>query len=50
MFIKNYKDFLFEVRDKKHEPAGEKTENDHKKGNHEGPLVNASLSQGSSRR
>ena len=36
MFIKNYKDFLFEVRDKKHEPAGEKTENDHKKGNHEG--------------
>ena len=26
MFIKNYKDFLFEVRDKKHEPAGEKLE------------------------
>ena len=36
MFIKNYKDFLFEVRDKKHEPAGEKAEKDHKDGNHAG--------------
>ena len=36
MFIKNYKDFLFEVRDKKHEPAGEKADKDHKEGNHAG--------------
>ena len=36
MFIKNYKDFLFEVRDKKHEPAGEKADKDRKEGNHAG--------------
>ena len=36
MFIKNYKEFLFEVRDKKHEPAGENVEKDHKDGNHAG--------------
>ncbi|MFT6497550.1 MAG: hypothetical protein ACJATM_001170 [Alphaproteobacteria bacterium] len=36
MFIKNYKDFLFEVRDKSYEPAGEKADKDHKDGNHNG--------------
>lgn len=36
MFIKNYKDFLFEVRDKKPEPAGEKAEKDYKDDKHAG--------------
>tara|TARA_R100001480_G_scaffold151179_1_gene152362 strand:+ start:211 stop:387 length:177 start_codon:yes stop_codon:yes gene_type:complete len=36
MFIKNYSEFLLEVRDKKPKVAGEKTEKDHKDGNHKG--------------
>ena len=36
MFIRNYRDFLLEVRDQKHEPAGEKVEKDHKDGKHSG--------------
>ena len=36
MAIKNYKEFLLEVRDKSYEPAGEKAEKDHKSGNHSG--------------
>jgi hypothetical protein len=41
MFIRNYRDFLLEVRDKKHEPAGEKVEKAHKDGKQQG--VNADL-------
>ena len=41
MFIRNYKDFLLEVRDKKYKAAGDKAEEDHKKGNHKG--ANAEL-------
>jgi len=36
MFIKNYNEFLLEVRDKKPKVAGEKVEKDHKDGNHKG--------------
>lgn len=36
MFIKKYSEFLLEVRDKKPKVAGEKTEKDHKDGNHKG--------------
>jgi len=36
MFIKNYKEFLFEVRDKSHDKAGDKVDKDHKEGNHTG--------------
>ena len=36
MFIKNYKEFLFEVRDKSHDKAGDKVDKDHKEGNHKG--------------
>ena len=36
MFIKNYKEFLFEVRDKTPENAGDKIDKDHKEGNHVG--------------
>ena len=36
MFIKNYTEFLLEVRDKKPKVAGEKVEQDHKKGNLKG--------------
>ncbi len=36
MFIKNYSEFLLEVRDKKPKVAGEKAEKDHKDGNHKG--------------
>ena len=41
MFIRNYKDFLLEVRDKTHKAAGDKAEKDHKEGDHKG--VNAEL-------
>ena len=41
MFIRNYKDFLLEVRDKKHKAAGDKAEKNHKDGNHAG--VNTEL-------
>ena len=41
MFIRNYKDFLLEVRDKKYKAAGDKAEKDHKEGDHKG--VNAEL-------
>lgn len=36
MFIKNYSEFLFEVRDKSHAKAGDATDKDHKDGNHTG--------------
>jgi len=36
MFNKNYKDFLFEVRDKTPNKAGDKVDKDHKDGNHTG--------------
>ena len=36
MFIKKYNEFLLEVRDKKHEPAGEKVAKAHKDGKHKG--------------
>ena len=36
MFIKNYREFLFEVRDKKPEPAGEKVAKAHKDNKHKG--------------
>ena len=36
MFIRTYADFLLEVRDKKYEPAGEKTDKNHKEGKHGG--------------
>ena len=36
MFIRNYKDFLLEVRDKKYKAAGDKAEKDHKDGDHKG--------------
>jgi hypothetical protein len=36
MFIKNYKEFLFEVRDKTPVPAGDKIEKSHKDGDHIG--------------
>jgi|TARA_R110000796_G_scaffold49034_1_gene117397 hypothetical protein len=41
MFIRNYKDFLLEVRDKKYKAAGDKAEEDHKEGDHKG--VNSEL-------
>jgi len=41
MFIRNYKDFLLEVRDKTHKAAGDKAEKDHKEGDHKG--INAEL-------
>ena len=34
MFIKNYREFLFEVRDKTPDKAGDKVDKDHKDGNH----------------
>ena len=36
MFIKNYREFLFEVRDKTPDKAGDKVDKDHKDGNHKG--------------
>ena len=36
MFIKNYREFLFEVRDKTPKKAGDKVDKDHKDGNHKG--------------
>lgn len=36
MFIKNYKEFLFEVRDKTPENAGDKIDKSHKEGDHKG--------------
>ena len=36
MFIKNYREFLFEVRDKKPEPAGEKVDKAHNDNKHKG--------------
>ena len=36
MHIKNYKEFLFEVRDKTPERAGDKIEKSHKEGDHAG--------------
>ena len=36
MFIKNYREFLFEVRDKTPDKAGDKVDKNHKDGNHKG--------------